>query len=317
VIEARDLTKRFGRRTAIAGVSLRVARGEVVGFLGPNGAGKTTTLRVLAGVFPPTSGQALVDGLDLAAAPLAARRHIGYAPEHPALHGDATVRAELDYVSALRDVPRGERRRAAVDGALERTGLGRLADRRIGTLSRGTRQRVGLAVALVGDPPALLLDEPTAGMDPTQGAEMRRLIRSLGAGHAIFVSSHALADVESLCDRVIVLHHGRVLAEGAPADLAARLRPVAQVDVEASAPAEALAEALRVVPGVRHVERLPAAPGRARCRIETARGVDLRPALAACVAAAGWPLHGLAAVEASLEETFVALVAASPAGAEQ
>src|SRR5262249_50032437 len=134
VIEARDLTKRFGRRTAIDGVSLRVARGEVVGFLGPNGAGKTTTLRVLAGVFPPTSGQALIGGLELANAPLAARRLIGYAPEHPALHGDATVRDELGYVAALRDVPAGDTRRAAVASALALTGLESFADRRIGTL---------------------------------------------------------------------------------------------------------------------------------------------------------------------------------------
>jgi gliding motility-associated transport system ATP-binding protein len=309
VIEARNLTKRFGRRAAIDGVSLRVARGEVVGFLGPNGAGKTTTLRVLAGVFPPTSGQALVDGLDLATAPLAARRLIGYAPEHPALHGDATVRAELDYVAALRDVPAGEARRAAVSGALTLTGLERLADRRIATLSRGTRQRVGLAVALVGDPPALLLDEPTAGMDPTQGADMRRLIRDLGEGHAVFVSSHALADVETLCDRVIVLHHGRVLAEGSPGALAARLRPAARVELEAVAPADELVAALAALPGVRRVERLQAPDGHARCRVEAEPGTDLRAALASCVVARAWSLRGLTPVEASLEDAFRALVA--------
>jgi ABC-2 type transport system ATP-binding protein len=309
VIEARNLTKRFGRRTAIEGVSLRVARGEVVGFLGPNGAGKTTTLRVLAGVFPPTSGQALVDGLDLATAPLAARRLLGYAPEHPALHGDATVRAELDYVAALRDVPAGDARRAAVNEALLLTGLERLPDRQIGTLSRGTRQRVGLAVALVGDPPALLLDEPTAGMDPTQGADMRRLIRELGARHAVFVSSHALADVETLCDRVIVLHHGRVLAEGAPGFLAARLRPAGLVDLDAVAPPDRLAAALATVSGVRRVERLQAPDGHSRCRIEVEPGLDLRAALASCVIDHGWALYGLAPVEASLEDAFRALVA--------
>jgi len=309
VIEARNLTKRFGRRTAIDAVSLRVARGEVVGFLGPNGAGKTTTLRVLAGVFPPTSGQALVDGLDLAAAPLAARRLMGYAPEHPALHGDATVRTEVDYVAALRDVPAGEARRAAVSGALILTGLERLADRRIGTLSRGTRQRVGLAVALVGDPPALLLDEPTAGMDPTQGADMRRLIRDLGALHAVFVSSHALTDVETLCDRVIVLHRGRVLAEGSPGALAARLRPAARIDLDAVAPPDDLVAALAAVPGVRHVERLHATDGHSRCRIETEPGSDLRAELASRVLDRGWSLYGLTPVEASLEDAFRALVA--------
>jgi gliding motility-associated transport system ATP-binding protein len=309
VIEARNLTKRFGRRTAIDGVSLRVARDEVVGFLGPNGAGKTTTLRVLAGVFPPTSGQALVDGLDLATAPLAARRLIGYAPEHPALHGDATVRAELDYVAALRDVPAGDARRVAVSGAIALTGLDRLADRRIGTLSRGTRQRVGLAVALVGDPAALLLDEPTAGMDPAQGADMRRLIRALGDRHAVFVSSHALGDVETLCDRVIVLHHGRVLAEGTPGALAARLRPAARIDLDAVAPPDDLVTALATVPGVRHVERLQAPDGHSRCRVESEPGTDLRAALAARVVDRGWSLYGLTPVEASLEDAFRALVA--------
>jgi ABC-2 type transport system ATP-binding protein len=309
VIEARNLAKRFGRRTAIREVSLRVARGEVVGFLGPNGAGKTTTLRILAGVFPPSGGQALVDGLDLSAAPLEARRRIGYAPEHPALHGEMTVRAELAYVAALRDVPAGVARTAAIADALGCTGLEGLADRRVATLSRGTRQRVGLAVALVGDPPALLLDEPIAGMDPGQGTEMRQLIRRLGADHAVFVSSHALADVETLCDRVVVLHHGRVLAEGTPADLATRLRPTTAVEVEAGAPEDALEPVLAAVPGVRRVERLPSAGGHARCRVETDPGADLRPALAAGVATRGWPLYGLAPVEASLEDAFLALVA--------
>ena len=310
MIEARNLAKRFGRRTAIRNVSLRVVRGEVVGFLGPNGAGKTTTLRILAGVFPPSAGQALVDGLDLATAPLEARRRIGYAPEHPALHGEMTVRAELGYAAALRDVPTGGARAAAIADALARTGLESQADRRIDILSRGTRQRVGLAVALVGDPPALLLDEPIAGMDPGQSAEMRQLIRRLGSDHAVFVSSHVLADVETLCDRVVVLHHGRVLAEGTPAELAGRLRPGAAVEVEAAAPEDSLAATLAAIPGVRRVERLPAAGGHARCRVEADRGTDLRAALAAAVAGAGWPLYGIAPLETSLEDAFLALVTA-------
>jgi ABC-2 type transport system ATP-binding protein len=194
---------------------------------------------------------------------------------------------------------------------LARTGLESFAGRRIGTLSRGTRQRVGLAIALVGDPPALLLDEPTAGMDPTQGADMRRLIRVLGGDHAVFVSSHALADVEVLCDRVIVLHHGRVLAEGTPAALAARLRPVARVDVDAAAAPDALEAALATVPDVRRIERLPATAGHARCRVEADQGADVRSALATCVATRGWALYGLTPVEASLEDAFRALVAAS------
>ncbi len=309
MIEARHLRKDFGGRTAVRDVSLRIACGEVVGFLGPNGAGKTTTLRMLAGVFPPTTGAALIDGRDLAVAPRAARRLIGYAPEHPALHGDMTVRAELAYVAALRDVPAGRTRNDAVTRALERTDLAAVATRRIDALSRGTRQRVGLAAALVGDPPALLLDEPSAGMDPAQGADMRRLIRSLGDRHAVFVSSHALADVETLCDRVVVLHEGRVLAEGTAAALAARLGHATLVDVEADAPPAALDAALREVPGVRRVGRMAAPAGRARCRVESDGAADLRPRLAARVAAAGWPLYAVTPVETSLEDTFLQLVA--------
>src|SRR5262249_46879125 len=172
---------------------------------------------------------------------------------------------------------------------------------------------VGLAVALVGDPPALLLDEPTAGMDPTQGADMRRLIRDLGAHHAVFVSSHALADVETLCDRVIVLHHGRVLAEGTPGALAARLRLAARIDLDAVAPPDELVTLLAAVPGVRPGERLPAPGGHSRCRGESGTGTDLPTALAGRVVDRGWSLYGLTPVEASLEDAFRALVA----GAEE
>ena len=308
MIEARHLTKRFGGHAAIENVSLRVDRGEVVGFLGPNGAGKTTTLRILAGVFPPTSGCALVDGFDLGLAPLAARRRLGYAPERPALHLEMTVDAVLEFAATLRDVARGERRRAVATAA-EQAGLAEVRRRRIGTLSKGYRQRVGLAVALVGDPPALLLDEPTAGLDPEQSAEARALIRGLGERHAVLVSSHALAEIEAMSDRVIILHHGRVLAAETPAQLAARLRPAACIEVEAAAPVAALAAALAAVPGVRAVEPLPPANGHGCCRVELDGEGDVRPALAAAVTSRGWGLLALTAVETSLEDAFLALVA--------
>ncbi|MCW5888925.1 MAG: ABC transporter ATP-binding protein [bacterium] len=306
MIEARALTKRFGGRTAIENVSLAVARGEVCGFLGPNGAGKTTTLRILAGVFPPTSGQAVVAGCDLAHDPLGARRQLGYAPERPALHADMTVEAQLAFVGGLRA---GGDVRAAVARVLDDTGLGEVRARRIGTLSRGYRQRVGLATALVGDPPALLLDEPTAGLDPAQAADARALIRRLGADHAVFVSSHLLADVEALCDRVVILHRGHVLATDTPAHLAARLRSTTIVEVEAGAPREALAAALGAIAGVRTVTPLAPGPGPARCRVELEPGGDPRPAIAEAIAGAGWPLYGLVPIEPSLEEAFLALTA--------
>jgi len=307
VIEARALRKRFGRRVALQDVSFHVGRGEVVGFLGPNGAGKTTTLRILAGVFPPSGGSALVAGLELARAPLAARRCLGYAPERPALPLDMTVDGALTFVAGLRDVAPRARRRAA-EAALERTRLGDLATERIARLSRGTRQRVGLAAALVGNPPALLLDEPLAGLDPAQVADARRLLRDLGRDHAVLVSSHALADVEQTADRVVVLHRGRVAASGTPGELAARLRTVAAVEVEADAPADLLTGALGRLPGVRGVATLSAPGARTRCRVEVDPGRDVRPALAACVLARGWQLFALAAVEPSLEDAFLALV---------
>jgi ABC-2 type transport system ATP-binding protein len=304
VIEARELTKRFGGRTAIDGVSLRVARGEVVGFLGPNGAGKSTTFRILAGVFPPDAGHALVDGLDLERQPLAARRRIGYAPERPALHPDLAVDDQLAFVATLRDVPAAARVRT-VDDALACTNLGQVRRRRIGALSRGMQQRVGLAAALVGEPPALLLDEPTAGLDPAQSAETRRLVRELAGDRAVLVSSHILGDLESLCDRVVVLHEGRVLAEGDPAELAARLRRTVYVDVEADTSAERLAAIVREVPGVGRIEALP---GGARCRVEVAPDGEVREAIAAAVTRAGVGLRALVPVEPSLESAFLSLV---------
>ena len=316
MIEARQLAKRFGGRAAIEDVSLGVARGEVVGFLGPNGAGKTTTLRILAGVFPPTSGQALIDGHDVVRAPLAARRRLGYAPERPALHLEMTVAGLLDFAAGMKDVGGARARRTAVEDALARAVLGEVAARRIGALSKGVRQRLGLALALVGDPPALLLDEPTAGLDPEQSADMRRLIRGLGTERAVLVSSHALAEVEALCDRVVILHRGRVLSADTPARLAARLRPASRIDVEAAAPADALAAALVAVPGVRRVDLVTQANGHARCRVELEPGRDARAELAARVIGSGWGLLALAPVEVSLEEAFLALVA-SQEGSER
>jgi gliding motility-associated transport system ATP-binding protein len=307
VIEARQLAKRFGDRVAIEDVSLHVVPGEVVGFLGPNGAGKTTTLRILAGVFPPSAGTAWIDGHDVLREPLAARRRLGYAPERPALHGDMTVDAALRYAAGMRDA---RDRRAAASAALERTGLAAVARRRIGALSKGVRQRIGLALALVGDPPALLLDEPSAGLDPEQAADVRRLIRALGTDHAVLVSSHALADIEATCDRVVILHRGRVLCADTPARLAARLRPASRVDVEATAPARALEDALVSVPGVRRVDVVGQTNGHARCRVEMDAGRDARPAVAARIAANGWDLLALTPVETSLEEAFLALVTA-------
>jgi ABC-2 type transport system ATP-binding protein len=214
----------------------------------------------------------------------------------------------------MRDVAPARARRDAVAQALERAGVLSVRRRRLGTLSKGYRQRVGLALALVGDPPALLLDEPTAGLDPEQRAETRRLIRELRTGRAILLSSHALAEVETTCDRVVILHRGRVLADEPPARLASRLRPASRLEVEAAAPADALAAVLARVPGVARVDVVARHNGHARCRVEVDRGHDVRAELAAGVTGHGWGLLELVGVETSLEEAFLTLVAASDSG---
>jgi ABC-2 type transport system ATP-binding protein len=308
VIAARELTKRFGGRTAIEAVSLDVAAGETVGFLGPNGAGKTTTLRILAGIFPPNTGSVHIGGADLAREPLRARAQIGYLPERPALYGEMTVHALLRFVAALRGVRGTATEEQAVQRAVERTRLAELAGRRIDTLSKGMRQRVALAVAIVGDPPVLLLDEPTAGLDPAERSEARALIQALAPGRAVLLSSHLLDDVSTLCDRVVVLHRGRVIASDRPANLAPRLTARIPVHVTARAPAAALVAALEQVRGVRSVTVEDADSAATRCRVLAHADHDVRSTLAAAVLANGWELLALARLEPSLEEIFLDLL---------
>jgi ABC-2 type transport system ATP-binding protein len=213
MIEARGLSKRYGEVVAVDGVSFSVDRGEVVGFLGPNGAGKTTTMRMLTGFIPPTDGSAEIAGHDIFGDPLAARRAVGYLPETPPLYPEMTVSSYVGYVARIKDVPRRERSEA-VDQALERCALTEVRSRVIGTLSKGFRQRVGLAQAIVHSPPVLILDEPTVGLDPRQIGEIRGLIAELAGGegddrHTIILSSHILAEVEAICRRVILINEGR------------------------------------------------------------------------------------------------------------
>jgi len=227
VIEARGLSKRYGDVVAVDDVSFSVAKDEVVGFLGPNGAGKTTTMRMLTGFLPPTDGTASVAGHDIFDAPLAARRCVGYLPESPPLYPEMTVSSYLDFVARIKDVPR-RRRREGVERALERCGLTSVRTRVIGTLSKGFRQRVGLAQAIVHEPPVLILDEPTVGLDPLQVREIRGLIAELvapeqgEAQHAVILSTHILPEVEAICRRVILIHEGRKAVDAPLGELTAR-----------------------------------------------------------------------------------------------
>ena len=223
MIEVRNLSKRYGEVVAVDGVSFSVERGEVVGFLGPNGAGKTTTMRVLTGYLPATDGEASIAGHDIFQDPLAARRAIGYLPEAPPLYPEMRVDRYVDYVARIKDVPR-RRRREAVDKALERCALVEVRRRVIGTLSKGFRQRVGLAQAIVHDPPVLILDEPTVGLDPIQIGEIRNLVSDLAGGegqHTIVLSSHILAEVTAICRRVIMVNQGRKTVDASLDELTA------------------------------------------------------------------------------------------------
>jgi len=314
MIEAAHLTKRFGALTAIDDVSFSVARGEIVGFLGPNGAGKSTTMRILCGVFPPTSGRAVVAGYDVCTESLRARAHIGYSPERVALYMDMTVREYLAYVADMKDVAR-HRRAAAIDGAAQNCGLQHVTHRLVGTLSKGYRQRVGIAQALIGQPTVLVLDEPTAGLDPEQVSEVRGLVRDLRGERTVILSTHILPEVEATCDRVIIINKGRILAVDTPQNLNQRLRRTSQVHVEVRAPAAAVAARLRAVAGVVDVDAVRAGEY-VTVSVTSEKDRDQRAQIAAAIAAEGWELLELRAVTLSLEDIFLSLVHPVAAGPE-
>jgi ABC-2 type transport system ATP-binding protein len=313
MIEASHLTKLFGSLTAIDDVSFEVRPGEIVGFLGPNGAGKSTTMRILGGVFPPTSGRAVVAGYDVVNDSLRARRAVGYFPERVSLYLDMTVREYLTYVARIKGVSRPMQRQD-VDHAVSACSIGEVTHRLVGTLSKGYRQRVGIAQTLIGRPRVLILDEPTAGLDPEQVAEMRRLVRGLRGDSTVILSTHILPEVEATCDRVIIINRGRVLAVDTPSNLNQRLRRTSEIHLEVQAPPNEVINRLRGLPGVLSVElQQPATDGRASLLVATRKDLDLRATLAGTVAAAQWGLLELRPVTLSLEDIFLSLVS-EPAG---
>jgi len=309
MIRAEHLTKQFANLTAISDVSFEVVPGEIVGFLGPNGAGKSTTMRILGGIFPPTSGRAVVAGHDVVADSLNARRAVGYLTERVSIYLDMTVREYLRYVAELKDLGR-RLQLEEVERALRACSITHVAHRLVGTLSKGYRQRVGIAQAIVGRPRVLILDEPTAGLDPEQVAEMRHLIRTLHGESTVILSTHILSEVEAVCDRVIIINRGRILAVDTAANLNQRLRRTSQIHLEVGAPETTVAERLGRLAGVVSISpEARVADGGTRVVIATEKDRDLRAAVAAEVAAAGWPLFELRPVTLTLEEIFLSLVA--------
>jgi ABC-2 type transport system ATP-binding protein len=302
MIEVEDLHKSFGAVTAVAGVSFTLRAGEVVGFLGPNGAGKTTTMRVLAGVFPPTRGRVRVAGRDPISDPIGCRRRVGYFPEFAPYYPELTVGGYLAFVARAKRVPRRERAKA-VENAIDACALGGVAGRRVGTLSKGFRQRVGLAQALLGDPAILILDEPTIGLDPEQVVEIRDLVRKLRGTRTVLFSSHILSEVEALCERVIVIARGRLVGEGTPAELGTRLGRRQRLVVRVEAEAAAVEVAFGALPGVLDVRQVAD-----RWHLDAAADVDVTGAVADVVRRQGWTLRELRQETLALEEIFLQLV---------
>jgi ABC-2 type transport system ATP-binding protein len=306
VIEVQHLTKRYGNVTAVDDVSFRVEQGEILGFLGPNGAGKTTTMRVITGYIPATDGRAIVAGYDVFDKPLEAKRRTGYLPETPPLYPDMTVREYLRFVARIKGVPPKERK-TRVEQVMSRTYTSDMANRACGKLSKGYRQRVGLAQALIHNPDVLILDEPTAGLDPKQIIETRRLIKELAGSHTIVLSTHILPEVAQTCQRVVIINKGRVVAVDTPDNLTARLRGSETMYVQVDGAVPAVQAALAAVPGVTRVTPGEPHGEAASFEVDSEAGQDVRRELARAIVGGGFGLLELRPMRMSLEEIFLSL----------
>src|SRR5438874_4597982 len=306
MIEVQHLTKRYGRVTAVDDVSFRVERGEILGFLGPNGAGKTTTMRILTGYMPASEGRATVAGYDVFAQPIDAKRRTGYLPETPPLYPDMTVREYLDFVARIKGVAAAERR-PRVDSAMQRTRIADMATRHCGKLSKGYRQRVGLAQAIVHNPDVLILDEPTAGLDPKQIIETRELIKGLAGDHTIILSTHILPEVSQTCQRVVIINRGKVVAVDTPENLTSRLRGSETMYLQVDASGADAAAILSKVSGVTRVAIADTKGAAVGYEIDSDKGRDVRRELASAVVGRGWGLLEMRPMRMSLEEGFLSL----------
>jgi gliding motility-associated transport system ATP-binding protein len=313
MIEVTNLTKKYGRTTAVDGVSFTVQKGEILGFLGPNGAGKTTTMRILTCYLPPTDGTAKVAGYDVFESPMEVKKRVGYIPETPPLYIDMDVQTYLDFAAKIKGVP-SKTRKARIDDAIEKCRVGDVRKTLIGKLSKGYRQRVGLAQAIIHNPDVLILDEPTAGLDPKQIIETRELIKSLGGEHTIVLSTHILPEVSMTCGRVVIISKGKVVAEDTPDNLMHRLRGAAALRVEAKGDPAEIERALGRVPGVAKVSA-HAVGGVPVFDVEAGEGRDVRAELARAVVQGGFDLLGLSQVGMSLEEIFLHLTTTDAAAA--
>jgi ABC-2 type transport system ATP-binding protein len=304
MIEVRNLTKRYAGRTALADISFSVARGEIVGLLGPNGAGKSTTMRILSGFMPATSGTARVAGHDVFHDSKEVRRRIGYMPENNPLHNEMRVREYLKFRARLIGLSRAESRER-IDTVLEQCSLTDVSKRIIGQLSKGYRQRVGLADAIIHEPDLIILDEPTIGLDPHQIRLVRQLIKSLAGAHTVLISSHILPEVEMTCSRVMIMLDGHILASDTPANLQQLMAGKGQIIAEIAAPVADLKIEWAQMAEVEHFDVSPAEGEFQRCALTPRDGCDLRPQIFALVQERGWRLRELTRSRHSLEDIYV------------
>jgi len=312
MIKVEGLTKRYARNVAVKNISFEVGKGEIVGFLGKNGAGKTTTMRVLTCFLPPTAGKASVAGFDVLEQPLDVKRNIGYLPETPPVYPEMEVAEYLEFVAKLKNMPRADIGKR-IDEVCERAALGDVKHKIIGKLSKGYRQRVGIAQAIIHNPPVLILDEPTSGLDPEQQLHVRELIASLSGDHTIILSTHILSEVEQSCSNVIIINNGEIIASDSVANLHKRGKASETVAVEvAGADAVAVRQRLEEVRGVARVISKDAREGLVAFEVESLEGEKdlLRPVLARAIVQSGWNLTQLKTVGDSLEEIFLDLTRA-------
>ena len=309
MITVENLTKRYATKTAVEGMSFEVQKGEILGFLGPNGAGKTTTMRIITGYMPSSDGTVRVDGFDVFDNPLEVRRRIGYLPENPPLYLDMTVMGYLRFVAKIKGVASANIHKEIMR-VMERVSITDVKDRIIAKLSKGYKQRVGIAQALLNDPPVMILDEPTIGLDPKQIAEIRELIKDLAGKHTVVLSTHILSEVEETCHRVLIINKGKIAAVGTPATLRSQLQGAERVTLEVQGPLSDILSKLKAMQGVVGVRELAATDGRHRLHVEGELHKELRSDLARTIVQNGWGLYELQAQTMSLEDIFLELTAA-------
>jgi len=309
LISVENISKRYPTKTAIEGMSFNVEKGEILGFLGPNGAGKTTTMRIITGYMPASSGTVRIDGFDVGDNPLDCRKRIGYLPENPPLYTEMTVVGYLRFVGKIKGVS-SARLSSEVDRVMDKVNITDVQQRIIAKLSKGYKQRVGIAQALLNDPPVLILDEPTIGLDPKQIHEVRELIKELAGKHTVILSTHILPEVEQTCHRVIIIDHGKIVAVDTPQNLRNQAQATSRTSLEVEGPAPAIVSKLKSLAGVVDVRTMSESDGRVRFQVDSEVRQDVRGEMARAIVNSGWGLLELHSSVMSLEDIFIKLTTA-------